>query len=120
MGSNALIKRGVGIVELCGSRIPPLPGSILVPVVACRRLFSEVARPNPKEDDVKFLEFSKIAEDHPSRAGRLSKTFPEVPVIFRVPRGTPESRLPVSLRLGIINGWLGTQDAPELSAVSGS
>ena len=43
-------KRGVGIDELCGSRIPPLP-----------------------EDDAKFFEFPKIDEDGPSRAGRPSK-----------------------------------------------
>ena len=50
---------------------------------------------------------------------RLSKTFPEVPIVFRVSSGNPESRLRISLRLGIINGWLGTWDAQELLAVLG-
>ena len=35
---------------------------------------------NPQEDDAKFFEFSKKAEDGPSQAGRLSKPFPEVPI----------------------------------------
>ena len=38
--------------------------SIVFPVGACR---------NPQEDDAKFLEFSKRAEDGPFRASRLSK-----------------------------------------------
>ena len=48
--------------------------------------------PNPQEDYAKFFEFSKKAEDGPSRAGRLSKTSPEVPMEFHVSSGNPESR----------------------------
>ena len=51
---------------------------MIFPVVACRRLFSVVTCPNPHEDDAKLLEFSKGTEDGPCRAGRLSKTFPEM------------------------------------------
>ena len=36
-------------------------------------LFTDV---NPQEDDANFREFSKIAEDGPSRASRFSNTFP--------------------------------------------
>ena len=68
----------------------------------------------------KFREFSKRAEDGPSRAGSHSKTFPEVPTIFRVSSGNPESRLRISLGLGFIEGSLGTWNTPELLAVSGS
>ena len=56
--------------------------------------------PNSQEDDAKFREFSKRAEDGPSRAGRLSKTFPEVPTEFRVSCGNPESRPSIPLVLG--------------------
>ena len=45
-----------------------------------------------KEEDAKFFESSKIVEVRPSRAGSRSKTFPEVPTIFRVSCGNPESR----------------------------
>ena len=48
------------------------------------------------------------------------KTFPEVPMEFRVPSGNPESRLMIPLGLGISKGWLGTWDAPELLSVTGS
>ena len=34
----------------------------------------------------------------------LQKTFPDVPIVFRVSRGNPESRLRTSLRLGMIKG----------------
>ena len=71
------------------------------------------------KDDTKFSEFSKKAED-PSRASRLSKTFHEVHVVFRVSSGNPESWLSIPLGLGTVKGWLGTWDAPELLAVSGS
>ena len=66
-------KRGVGTAELCRSRITPLQCSIIFPVVVCH---------HQREDDAKFLEFSKIAEDGPSRASRLSQTFPEVHTTF--------------------------------------
>ena len=68
----------------------------------------------------KFRELSKRAEDGPLRASGLSKTFPEVLIVFRVSSGNPESRLRMSLGLGIIKDWLGTWVAPELLAVSGS
>ena len=50
----------------------------------------------------------------------FSKTIPEVLLIFRVSRGNPESRPRISLGIGMIKGWLGTWDARELLAVSGS
>ena len=37
-----------------------------------------------QEDDAIFIELSKRAEDGPSRAGRLSITFPEVPTCENV------------------------------------
>ena len=61
-----------------------------------------------REDDAKFLEFSKIAQDCPSRAGRPSETSPEVPMEFRVLGGNPESRQNVVLALGIDKDWVGT------------
>ena len=67
-------KQGVGIAESCGSRLTPSPCSIMYPVLLCL---------NPKEDDAKFFEFSKKAEDGPSRASGFPKTLPEVPVEFR-------------------------------------
>ena len=48
---------------------------------------------------------------------RFQKKFPEVPIVFRVSSGNPESRLSVPLGLGTFQGWLGTWDAPELLAV---
>ena len=50
----------------------------------------------------------------------LKKTYPEVPMKFRLSGGNPESRLLISLGLGIVKGSLGTWDAPELLAVSRS
>ena len=94
--------------------VTPLPSSIIFPAVAC---------PKPQGDDAKFRERSKRAEDGPSRAGRLSKTFPEVPMVSRVSSGNPESRLRTPLGLGIIEGikvWLGSWDAPEPLACSWS
>ena len=94
---------GVGIEELCGSRLTP---------VLCYTVFPD---PNPQEDDTKFREFSKRAKDGPSRAGRLSKTFPEVPIEFSVSSGNPESRQNLPLGLGIFKGWLGMWDAQSCS-----
>ena len=51
--------RGVGIEELCGSRL--------------HSSSTELPDVNPQEDDAKFREFPKRAEDGPSRAGGLSK-----------------------------------------------
>ena len=48
---------------------------------------------NPQEDDAKFFEFSKGAENGSPRAGRLSKKFPVVPNEFRLSSGQQESRL---------------------------
>ena len=110
-GSNTLIKTWSCIDELCGSRFTPLP---------CSQIFPVLPGPNPQEDDAKFREFSKKCEGCPSRAGRLSKTFPEVPITFRVSSGKPESRLSIPLGLGIFMGWLGMWDAPELLAVCAS
>ena len=67
--------------------------SCLTLLPSCSIIFPVVPHPNPQEDDAKFSEFSKRAEDGPSRAGRLSKTIPEVPTVFRVSSGNPESRL---------------------------
>ena len=59
-----------------------------------------------------------IAENDASRAGGLSKTFGELPMVSRVVGGNPESRLYIPLELGVITGGLRTWDAPELLAVS--
>ena len=87
------------------------PSSILFPVLP---------GPNPQEDDAKFFEFSKRAEDGPSQAGKLSKTFPVVLNEFRVSGGNPDSRQGIVLGLAIFNGWLGTRETPKLLAVSAS
>ena len=92
----------------------------LVSPSPCSQIFLVLPGPNPQEDVAKFHEFSKRAEGGPSRAGRLSKTFPEVPIEFRVSSGNPESRLSIPVGLGIFMGWLGTWDAPELLAVCAS
>ena len=81
---SPLTKREVGTAESFGSRLTPSPCSMIVPVLLYL---------NPQEDDAKFLGFSHSAEDGPSRAGRFSKTFPEVPIEFHVPGGKEESRL---------------------------
>ena len=83
-------------------------------------MFPVLPDPNPQEDDAKFFAFSKKAEDGPSRASKLSKTFPGTPKGFRVSSGNPESRLSIALGLGIPKGGLGTWDDPELLAVSSS
>ena len=69
-----LWKRGTGIDEFCGSCLVSLSGTIVFPVISGL---------NPRQDDAKFLEFPKRAEGL-SRAGRLSTTFPEVPIKCRV------------------------------------
>ena len=48
------------------------------------------------------------------------KTFPEVPMVFRVSSSNPESLLSTPLGLGMLVGWLGTWVDPELLTVSGS
>ena len=48
------------------------------------------------------------------------KTFLEVPMVRRGSSANPESRQGIPLGLEIVKGWLGTWDAPELLAVSGS
>ena len=63
------LKRGTGIHGFCGSRLISLSGTIVSRVISGL---------NPREDDAKFPEFSKRAEGGPSRASRLSKTFPRL------------------------------------------
>ena len=41
------------------------------------------SRPTPRQEDAKFFECSKIFGCCPSRAGSRSKTFPEIPIVFR-------------------------------------
>ena len=82
------LKRGVGVAELCGSRIPPLPGNY-----------------------AKF--FEKTDEDGLLEQVGLRKRFRKSQKVFRASRGSPESRLRTSLGLGIVKGWLGTQEAPD-------
>ena len=50
----------------------------------------------------------------------FQKTCPYVPYEFRVSGCMQESRLVIPLELGILMGWLGAWDNPELLAVSGS
>ena len=66
---TTLWKRGTGI-DFCGSGFPSLSGTVMFPAVSLL---------NPQGDGAKFLDFSKRAEDGPSRADGLSKTFPEEP-----------------------------------------
>ena len=69
----------------------------------------------------KFCEFSKRAEDGPSRAGGLTKTFPEFTHMFSVYRAAIQNRGQAFLwDSDIIKGWLGMWDALEQLAVSGS
>ena len=105
---NFLAKRGIGIVGFCGSFLKLSPCSAILPLPIGFNL---------QEDDAKFFELSKTADDGSPRAGRLSKTCPDVPDEFRVSSCKQESRL--IIHLGII-GWLGTWDNPELLAVAGS
>ena len=105
-----LAKRGAGIVETCGSRLTTSLCSAMLPVSIGF---------NPQEDNAKFFEFSST-EDGSPRAGRLSKTCPDVPNKFRVSSCKQESRLIIPLGLGILMGWLGTWDNPELLTLSGS
>ena len=74
----------------------------------------------PREEDAKFFQFSKIFWVCPSRADSRSKKFPEIPMIFRVPGGNPNSRQGRVLELRIVKDGLVTWDAPEPFAVSGS
>ena len=55
-------------------------------------------------DDANLFGFSKKAEDGLSSAGGSSKTFPQVPIEFRVSRGKQESRLIIRLGLGVLKG----------------
>ena len=64
--------------------------------------FPLVSGPNFKEEDAKFFELLKTAEVRPSRADGRSKTFPQVPTIFRVSCGNPESQQGMVLGLGIV------------------
>ena len=98
----------------------PNSAALVLPLFHVLQKFPGVPSPNKQEDGAQFREFAKRAEDGLSRASRLSKTFPEVPIVFRVSSDKPASRLRISLGLGRIKGWLGTWDAPELLTVSGS
>ena len=57
-----------------------------------------------QEDDAKFFEFSKSADDGSPRASRPSKTCPDVPNEFRVSGCKQESRLVIPLGLGKLMG----------------
>ena len=81
------------MTNFCVSRLISLSGLFVFP---------SVSGLNSSEEDAKFIEFTKIAEGGPSRAGSRSKTFPEVPTIFRVSCRNPESRLRISLGLGMV------------------
>ena len=87
----SLWRRGTGIDDSCGCHLISLPGTIVLPALS--GLY-------PREDDAKFLEFSKRAEDGPSRASRLSKN-------LSWSTGNPESRLGIPLRLGRVKGLAG-------------
>ena len=83
------------IVESCGSCLTPslCSGILLVSIGV-----------NLQEDDAKFFEFSKNAEDGSLQAGRPSKTCPDVPNESRVLGCKQESRLiiPLDWERGII------------------
>ena len=86
-----MANQGIGIVELCGSRLNPSPGLMALSVLPDL---------NSQGDDVKVLGILENDGDGPSGAGGSSKTYPEVPIEFRVLCGNPESRLIVPLGLG--------------------
>ena len=67
-------------------------------------VFPVILSLNPGEDDAKLLEFSKRSEGCSSRASRLAKTFPDVPILFRASCGSPESRLGIPMGLEIGKG----------------
>ena len=104
------LERGTGTDEFCGSCLISFSGTVLFPVISGF---------NPREDDAKFLEFSKRAEGSFSGT-QLSETFLEVPKVFRASCGNPESRQGIFVRLGIAKGGMGTWHAPMLLAASGS
>ena len=78
-----------------GNVVVYILSTVKLRVLTCSMIFPAVPDPNPQEDDAKFREFSKRAEDGPSRASWLSKTFPELPMVLRVSSGNPESRLSI-------------------------
>ena len=90
-----LVNRGVGIVELCGSRLNPSP---------CLMVFQVLPGLKSKEDDVKFLGFAKNDGDRRSGASRSSKMFPQVPIEFRVSSGKQDSWLIIPLGLRTLEG----------------
>ena len=63
-------------------------------------VFRGISGPNSSEEDAKLFELLKRVEVRPPRAGCRSKTFPEVPTIFRVSCGNPESRQGMVLEKG--------------------
>ena len=75
--------------------------------------------PNPQEDDAKFCEFPKRTEDGCEQVG-FQKRFLKYPS-YSVYQAAVQNRGCASLwDSEIIKRWLGTWDAPELLAVSGS
>ena len=108
-----LWKRGTVIDEFCGSRLIPLSGTIVFPAMSGL---------NPQEDDAKLFEFSKRAERGWSFSSRYSFKKVSWSTLNNpcVPCANPESRQGIDLGLGIVKGSLGTWDAPELLAASGS
>ena len=109
--ASCLANRGVGVVESWGSFLTPSLCSAILPVSIGF---------NVQEDEVKFFKFSKSAEDGSPRAGKPSKTCSGVSTEFRVSSCKQEPRQIIPLGLGILMGWLGTWDNPELLEVSGS
>ena len=87
---SRIIDRGTNNDEFCGSRVISISGLFV---------FSSTSGPNFREGDDKFFELSKVVKVCPSRAGSRSKTFPEVPTIFRVSYDNPESRQSMVLGL---------------------
>ena len=63
-GPGNQVKRRVGIVQPCGSRLTPCPCPIILSV--SRGL-------DPQEDDAKFFGFSKSSEDDSHRAGMCNR-----------------------------------------------
>ena len=64
------------------------------------------------------LNFLKSADDGSPGAGRPSTKCPDVPNEFRVSGCKQESRQIIPLGHGVLMGWLGTWDNPELRTVS--
>ena len=109
-GSNTLIKSGVGVDSVAlVATLFHVPYHFLDNLDPIHKKMMPNSVNSRKELRMVLLE----------QVG-FQKRFLKYPQFSRASSGKPESRLSIPLELGIIKGWLGTWDAPDLFAVSGS